>query len=78
MLQLAVFVIALIAVFAVKAFAIAKTQDALLSNSASFSWASLRPQDEAEAIADAAAEVARVEPVRVPMGTMRRAGGASA
>ena len=49
MVQLVVFIIVLAVVYAVKAFAIAKTHDDLAVNSASFSWASARPQDEATA-----------------------------
>jgi len=49
MVQLVVFLIVLAIVYAVKAVVVAKTHDELAVNSASFSWAAARPQDEATA-----------------------------
>ena len=59
-MQIAVFAIALVVVFAIKAIAILKTHDELVANDASFSWMSARPEDEM-----AAAEWA-TEEVRMP------------
>ena len=58
MMQLVVFIAVLAVVFALKAVAIVKTHDDLAVNSASFSWAAARPQDEAKAEAWAEQEEA--------------------
>lgn len=49
MVQLVVFLVVLAIVYAVKAVVVAKTHDELAANSASFSWAAARPQDETTA-----------------------------
>lgn len=49
MVQLAVFILVLALVYAAKAVAVAKTHADLASKSATFSWASVRPEDEATA-----------------------------
>lgn len=45
MLTLAVFVFALVAMFALKAVSIVREHDALTANAAAFSWSSARPED---------------------------------
>ena len=78
MVQLVVFVLALVAVYAIKAVAVARTHDELAQNSASFSWMSARPEDEATAASWATAEEAEsAVQRRVAMGStgaLRRVG----
>ena len=61
MMQLVVFVLALVAVFAINAAIALRTRDDIVANSEAFSWMSAT-QDDADAAARAAAEP---EPVRI-------------
>ncbi|HAM15054.1 MAG TPA: hypothetical protein DCP91_04190 [Eggerthellaceae bacterium] len=71
MLEIAVFVIALVAVYAVKAALVVRKHGDLAEKNASFSWMSLTAQDEAEAREAIAADNAR-ESGFVAVGAPRR------
>ena len=77
MMALVVLVVALVAIFVVKAISIVKTSEDLAANCTSFCWAGIRPQDE-----ETAASWTVEEPVeqRAPssFGAIRRAGSANA
>ena len=69
MMELAIIVLALVAVYAIKAVAIAKGHETLAANDASFSWAHMRAED-----AQTAEEWTHEQPVaerqpRVALGT---------
>ena len=75
MMQIAVFAIALVVVFAIKAIAIMKTHDELVANDASFSWMSARQQDEQLAAQWSVEEPdTNVSSATVTLGGMRRVG----
>lgn len=69
MVQFVVFTLVLAIVYALKAAAVWRGHEALAEKSASFSWASMRPQDEARAIAWATEEAAPVSEPRASLGT---------
>ena len=82
MLQIAVFAVVLVAVYAVKAFAVARKHQELAAQSVSFSW--MHPRKEALAVLAATAQkakpAARTQRPQFQMNTssMRRVGGVGA
>ena len=77
MLTLAVFILVLIAVFAIKAVSVMRTHDDLAANAAAFSWASARPEDLARAESWSTEEPQTVD-AGVSLGSLRHASGAKA
>lgn len=77
MMQLAVLMIALVVIFAIKAISITKTHEELAENCSSFSWASIRPQDQ-ETAASWTTEESVEERMPVSYGVMRQTGRARA
>lgn len=77
MLTLAVFVLVLVAIFAIKAVSIVRTHDDLAANAAAFSWASARPEDLALAESWTVEEPQAAD-ASVSLGALRHASGANA
>ena len=72
MMQLALFVLALVAVFAVNAVIAIRTRDSIVADSVAFSWMSAKPED-AHAAAQAAEEQEQGRPVLAPAHVRRTA-----
>ena len=77
MMALVILVIALVAIFVFKAISIVKTYDDLAVNCASFSWTSIRPQDQETADSWTVEEPSE-QRVPASFGTMRHAKRANA
>ena len=82
MIQLVLFVLVIALIYAAKTAAILSKHDEISEQSASFSWMSIRPEDEAAAaswtVEEKASGVSEALTTRSSLSSLRHAGSASA